>query len=78
MTTFLVDSNVIIDVATNDPQWFDWSSTALSRCADAGRLAINPIIYAEIAAGYDRIEDLDEVLPDEVFHRLPLPCAPRL
>lgn len=73
MTTFLVDSNVLIDVATNDAQWFEWSSTALSRCADAGRLAINPIIYAEIAAGFDRIEVLDEVLPDEVFHRLPLP-----
>lgn len=73
MTTFLVDSNVLIDVATSDPQWFDWSGSALARCADAGRLAINPIIYAEIAAGYDRIEDLDHVLPEEVFHRLPLP-----
>ncbi len=73
MRTFLVDSNVLIDVATNDPHWLAWSSRALADCADEGRLTINPIIYAEVAAGYNRIEDLDEVLPDEVFHRLALP-----
>lgn len=73
MRTFLVDSNVIIDIATVDPRWFDWSSAALARAADEGRLAINPLIYAEVSAGYERIEDLDEVLPGEVFHRLPLP-----
>lgn len=73
MRTFLVDSNVLIDVATNDPRWFEWSSRSLARGADEGRLAINPIIYAEVAAGYDRIEELDEVLPADVFRRLPLP-----
>jgi predicted nucleic acid-binding protein len=71
--TWLVDSNVIIDIATNDPQWYSWSSKALAHAADDGRLAINPLIYAEVSAGYDRIEVLDEVLPPEVFHRLPLP-----
>jgi len=73
VTEFLIDSNVIIDVATDDPQWGDWSGTTLARCADRGRLAINPIIYAEVAAGFDRIERLDEVLPPAMFHRLPLP-----
>lgn len=73
MRTWLIDSNVIIDVATCDARWFTWSSEALARAADDGRLAINPLIYAEVSAGYDRIEELDEVLPPEVFHRLPLP-----
>ncbi len=48
MTTVLVNSNVILDITTADPEWHDWSSTTLSRCADEAYLAINPIIYAEV------------------------------
>jgi hypothetical protein len=46
VTEFLIDSNVIIDVATDDPVWGDWSGETMARCADQGRLAINPTIYA--------------------------------
>ena len=45
----LVDSNVILDVITDDPEWADWSSEALSRVAEESTLAINPIIYAEVS-----------------------------
>lgn len=69
----LVDSNVILDVLTEDRRWLEWSQTALARAADAGALAINPIIYAEVSIGFDRIEALDDVLRPSVFHRLPLP-----
>lgn len=34
---------------------------------------INPIIYAEVAAGFERIEDLDEALPAHYYRRFPLP-----
>ena len=73
MTTVLVDSNVILDLTTADPDWYDWSSNALTRCADEAYLAINPIIYAEVSVGFDRIEDLEETLIPDFFRRLPLP-----
>ena len=69
----LVDSNVILDIVTQDPRWSGWSGDALTRAADGGALAINPIIYAEVSIGFDRIETLDDVLLPAVFHRLPLP-----
>jgi hypothetical protein len=69
----LVDSNVILDVVTNDTEWGDWSADRLAEAAHAGALIINPIIYAEVSIGFDRIEDLDEVLPPAYYRRLPLP-----
>jgi predicted nucleic acid-binding protein len=69
----LVDSNIILDIVTEDRQWFHWSSDTLSRYAEDNMLAINPIIYAEVSIGFDRIEDVDEVLPRHDFRRLPLP-----
>jgi predicted nucleic acid-binding protein len=69
----LVDSNVLLDVLTEDPRWFAWSSENLARCADAGRLAINPIIYAEVSTRFKDIAELEEVLPPGAFERLPLP-----
>ncbi len=69
----LVDTNVLIDVITDDPRWGAWSSTALSEAADIGELAINPIIYAELAAGFARIEDLDGAVPTETYRRVDLP-----
>jgi predicted nucleic acid-binding protein len=73
MSGVLVDSNVILDVVTDDPQWGDWSASMLAHCAERGMLVINPIIYAEISIGFDRIEELDEVLPADLFRRDPLP-----
>ena len=69
----LVDSNVLLDVATEDPAWAEWSSQALARAADEEALVINPIIYAEASIGFDRIEDLEAALPPEVYRREPLP-----
>ncbi|SBV37942.1 Twitching mobility protein PilT [uncultured Stenotrophomonas sp.] len=69
----LVDANVLLDVLTDDPRWFDWSATQLDACATRGRLCINPIIYAEISVGFERIEELDDALPAEAFARLELP-----
>jgi predicted nucleic acid-binding protein len=73
MAAVLVDSNVLLDVVTEDPRWFDWSSGALARCAEEATLAINPIIYAEVSIGFDRIEELEETLSAEVFERTALP-----
>jgi predicted nucleic acid-binding protein len=69
----LVDSNIILDIVTEDKQWFHWSSETLSHYAEGNTLAINPIIYAEVSIGFDRIEDVEGVLPQQYFRRLPLP-----
>jgi predicted nucleic acid-binding protein len=69
----LVDSNVLLDVLTEDPVWFGWSSDQLARCAEAAGLAINPIIYAEVSIRFEDIAELEEVLPSTLFERLPLP-----
>lgn len=45
----LVDSNVLIDVLTSDRNWVAWSLSSLQRCASAGRLVINEIIYTEMS-----------------------------
>jgi predicted nucleic acid-binding protein len=69
----LVDSNVLLDIMTEDQQWFAWSARALATAAESFRLVINPIIYAEVSFRYSRIEDLDEVLPQALVEREPLP-----
>lgn len=69
----LVDSNVLLDIVTDDPAWATWSGDALSRALDAGRVVVNPIVYAEVSVGFSRIEELDEALPASQFIREPLP-----
>jgi len=69
----LVDSNVLLDVITGDEEWLDWSAAALARAADTSPLVINPIVYAEVAARFARIEDLEEALPREYYERRALP-----
>lgn len=72
-TRVLVDSNVLLDVFTEAPEWFDWSAAALADSAERAILAINPIIYAEVSVGFNRIERLDEHLPERAYRRLALP-----
>jgi predicted nucleic acid-binding protein len=69
----LVDSNVLLDVLTEDARWFAWSSEALARRAGESALVINPIIYAEVSIGFARIEELDDALNTASFERRPLP-----
>lgn len=73
MKTTLVDSNVLLDIATNDAAWFDWSSQALESAANESPLAINAIIYAEVSIGFQRIEDLESAIPSSLFRRDALP-----
>lgn len=73
MSSVLVDSNVILDVVGGDPRWRLWSSRQLEQQAEHAILVINPLIYAEVAAGYERIEDVELALPHDVFRREALP-----
>jgi len=73
VATTLVDSNVLLDVITEDDEWMDWSATALGRAANVSTLAINPVVYAEVAARFARIEELEDALPSDYYQRLALP-----
>ena len=73
MTVILVDSNVILDIFTEDPNWSDWSSSALAEATETTRLVIDPIVYAEVSVHFSRIEDLDAALPRDKFIREPIP-----
>lgn len=69
----LVDSNVILDLFTEDAEWFDWSAAMLSRAAESGRVVVNPLVYAEVSIQFERIEELDDALPVQYFAREALP-----
>lgn len=73
MTAILVDSNVLLDVMTEDSRWLAWSAGAIERAADSSRLVINPVIFAEVSVRYSRIEELDDALPRTMFDREAIP-----
>lgn len=73
MRPVLVDSNVILDIATGDPTWCSWSESALESAANTSVLVINPLIYAEVSIGFERIEEVESALPADLYRRDPLP-----
>ena len=60
----LVDTNILLDLVTDDPTWAEWSIRQLDAAAVNGSLVINSVIYAELSVRFERIEDLDEVLSE--------------
>ena len=73
MAATLIDTNVLFDFLSEDAEWFDWSAAMIGEAADRGMVVINPIIFAELSVRYDRIEDVERVVPAEYFVRSPLP-----
>jgi predicted nucleic acid-binding protein len=73
MTAVMVDSNVLLDLMTEDARWLSWSAEAVEKAADRFRLVINPIIYAEVSIRYSRIEDLEAALPKAMLDREAIP-----
>lgn len=75
MKSTLVDSNVLIDLFDEDSEWRDWSDAMLTQCASRGPLVINPIVFAEVSAGFESIDDVEAALPESYLLREPLPWA---
>ena len=73
MRDLLVDSNVILDVFTDDPVWGDWSESMLDTYSITHSIYINPIIYSEISIGFARIEELEEIVEDSDFQMRQIP-----
>lgn len=73
MSGLLVDSNVILDIFSDDPIWADWSEATLNRYGMTHDLYINPIIYTELSIGFERIEELEKAIEKAGFQMLELP-----
>lgn len=71
----LVDTNVLLDLATDDPTFGDWSLAQLEAASLRGPLLINDVIYAELSVRYERIEDLDEFVGRAGLRREAMPTA---
>ena len=69
----LVDSNVLLDLVTDDPNWSEWSLAHLEQAALVGPVFINDIVYAETSIRYDRMEDLDAMLAETMIQIAPTP-----
>jgi predicted nucleic acid-binding protein len=69
----LVDTNVILDVVSNDPQWAAWSQAQLDAASLKSTLIINPVIYAELSIAYARIEELESLIALAGFRLDPIP-----
>jgi len=60
----LVDTNVLVDILEDDPQWADWSIAQLRAQSKIHRLAINSVIYSELSLTFSSVEALDETIAD--------------
>ena len=69
----LVDSNVLLDIFTADPDWFDWSQSALADALLTGRVGLNQLVYAEISVSFATLSELDRALSSLLIERVDLP-----
>ena len=73
MRGILVDSNIILDVFLDDPNWADWSESQLVKFSANTKLFINPVVYSEVSIGFSRIEELELALTHSGFQMLEIP-----
>lgn len=73
MKGIIVDSNIILDLFLDDPNWADWSESILIKYGRENKLYINMIIYTEISVGFERIEELESALFEGGFQILEIP-----
>ena len=73
MRGVLVDSNIILDVFLDDPNWAEWSESKLEKFSAITKLFINPIVYSEVSIGFKRIEELESALKRAGFQMLEIP-----
>jgi predicted nucleic acid-binding protein len=75
MTRILVDTNVLVDLLTDDPVWADWSTDAFCACMDHARLVIDTTVYAELAVRYDTVEALEQMVDASGLQREHVPWS---
>jgi len=73
MSDTLVDSNILVDILHDDPEWEAWSEDKLEAARLLGNVVINPLVYAEICAGYPSQRHVDQALSTSIYRRENLP-----
>ncbi len=73
MRSTLIDSNVLADLFDDESEWQEWSEAMVTQCRNRGPLIINPVILAEVSAGFDSYEAVNEHLPEDFVVREDLP-----
>ena len=73
MRGILVDSNIILDVFLDDPNWAEWSESKLAKLSLITKLFINSVVYSEVSIGFQRIEELEFALNQSGFQMLEIP-----
>jgi hypothetical protein len=69
----MVDTNVLIDVLQDDPQWAEWSVAQLRAQSKVHELAINAIVYAELSLAFERAEEVDDAVTSLGLKLLEIP-----
>ena len=73
MRSTLIDSSVLIDLFDDESEWQGWSDAMVAECRDRGPIFINPVILAEVSAGFDSYDAVNEHLPEDFVRREALP-----
>ena len=73
MRGVLVDSNIILDVFLDDPNWAEWSESKLEKFSSITKLFINAVVYSEVSIGFKKIEELESALNRAGFQLLEIP-----
>lgn len=71
----LVDTNVIVDVLEQDPQWWTWSIGQMRSLSAIDALAINVVIYAELGCTHSSAALLDQKIAAMNLAFEPIPRA---
>lgn len=70
---FLVDTNILLDIITKDPNWHQWSGRTLNELLRIGQIGINQIVYTETSLAFENIETLARTLDTLMLERLQIP-----
>lgn len=71
----LIDTNILLDLFTNDSRWAGWSGAQLDRLALIGPLVVNDIVYAELSVNFPAPDDIDALLVQMGIELTPTPRA---
>ena len=69
----LIDTNALLDLATDDPRWAEWSVRQLEAAAARGPLLASDIVYAELSVRFARVEDVDAFVAEAGVAMRPVP-----
>lgn len=73
MNGVFVDSCILLDLFTDDPNWADWSENILEKYSKTNTLYINSIVYTEVSIGFNKIEEVEVAIAELGIKVLEIP-----